>query len=177
MQHFPAAGGIVIFNRSWYNRAGVEHVMGLCIKEQYWVFLDICPDVEKYIVEGGIILLTYWFEVSCEEQERRFHARLDDPIRPGTLSPMDLPSLSRWFDYSRVRDAMPRATHTTHAPWHILRSDDKKRTRLNCISHLLSQTPYKKLSQQGIRPPQLSHKGGCDDQAALKGRNFVPDKY
>ena len=145
MQHFPAAGEIVIFDRSWYNRAGVEHVMGFCSEEQYQRFLELCPEFEKYIVEGGIILLKYWLEVSNEEQERRFLARIEDPLRQWKLSPMDLPSRSRWYDYSRARDAMLKATDTKHAPWHILRSDDKKRARLNCISHLLDQIPYKKL--------------------------------
>jgi polyphosphate kinase 2 len=177
MQHFPAAGEIVIFDRSWYNRAGVEHVMGFCTKEQYRRFLDICPDVEKYIVDGGTILLKYWLEVGHEEQERRFQARIDDPIRQWKLSPMDLPSLSRWYEYSRARDAMLKATDTKYAPWHILLSDDKKRARLNCISHLLSQIPYKKERHDKIRLPKRSKERAYDDQTTLKGRNFVPEKY
>ena len=177
MQHFPAAGEIVIFDRSWYNRAGVEHVMGFCSDEQYQRFLELCPEIEKYIVEGGIILLKYWLEVSNEEQERRFQARIEDPLRQWKLSPMDLPSRSRWYDYSRARDAMLKATDTKHAPWHILRSDDKKRARLNCISHLLAQIPYKKLRQEKIDLPERSKKGAYDDGAALKGRMFVPEKY
>jgi polyphosphate kinase 2 len=177
MQHFPAAGEIVIFDRSWYNRAGVEHVMGFCTKEQYRRFLDLCPEVEKYIVNGGIILLKYWLEVSNEEQERRFQARIDDPLRQWKLSPMDLPSRSHWYEYSRARDEMLKATDTKYAPWHVLRSDDKKRARLNCISHLLSQISYKKLPREKIRLPKRSTKGAYDDQSTLKGRKFVPEKY
>lgn len=177
MQHFPAAGEIVIFDRSWYNRAGVEHVMGFCTKDQYQRFLALCPEVEKYIVEGGIVLLKYWLEVSNEEQERRFQARISDPIRQWKLSPMDLPSRSRWYDYSRARDEMLRVTDTKYSPWHILRSDDKKRARLNCIAHLLSQIPYKALPQKKIQLPKRSKKGAYNDQATLKGRKFVPEKY
>src|SRR4051812_24880398 len=131
MQHFPAAGEIVIFDRSWYNRAGVEYVMGFCTAEQHRRFLDLCPVVEKFIVSSGIILLKYWLEVSNEEQERRFKARIEDPLRHWKLSPMDLPSRSNWYDYSRARDIMLEATDTAIAPWHIVRSDDKKRVRLN----------------------------------------------
>jgi polyphosphate kinase 2 len=177
MQHFPAAGEIVIFDRSWYNRAGVEHVMGFCTDEQYQRFLKLCPEIEKYIVEGGIILIKYWLEVSNEEQERRFMARINDPLRQWKLSPMDLPSRSRWYDYSRARDAMLEATDSDFAPWHILRSDDKKRARLNCISHLLSQIPHEKLPHENVRLPDRSNKGAYDDQATLTERRFVPEKY
>jgi polyphosphate kinase 2 (PPK2 family) len=151
--------------------------MGFCTKEQYRRFLTNCPEFEKYIVEGGIILLKYWLEVSNEEQERRFQARIDDPIRQWKLSPMDLPSRSQWYEYSRARDEMLRATDTKRAPWHILRSDDKKRARLNCISHLLSQIPYKKLPREKIKLPKRSTKGAYNDRATLKGRRFVPEKY
>jgi polyphosphate kinase 2 (PPK2 family) len=177
MQHFPAAGEIVIFDRSWYNRAGVERVMGFCTEEQHRRFLENCPQVEKYIVEGGVVLIKYWLEVSDDEQERRFLARINDPVRQWKLSPMDLPSRSRWYDYSRARDEMLEATDSEHAPWHILRSDDKKRARLNCIAHLLSQIPYKKLPQEKIQLPKRSTKGAYDDQASLKGRKLVPEKY
>src|SRR5690242_15593763 len=136
MAHFPAAGEIVIFDRSWYNRAGVEYVMGFCTKEQHNRFLELCPTVEKYLVSSGIILLKFWLEVGQDEQERRFQARIDDPLRQWKLSPMDLPSRSRWYDYSRARDLMLEATDTDTAPWHIVRSDDKQRARLNCITHL-----------------------------------------
>jgi polyphosphate kinase 2 len=177
VQHFPAAGEIVIFDRSWYNRAGVEHVMGFCTQEQYQRFLDRCPEIEQYIVEGGILLLKYWLEVSNEVQEERFLARINDPIRQWKLSPMDLPSRSRWYDYSRARDAMLDATDSKHAPWHVLRSDDKKRARLNCIAHLLDQIPHKKLPQERVELPKRSKKGAYDDEATLKGRRFVPEKY
>ena len=177
MQHFPAAGEIVIFDRSWYNRAGVERVMGFCSEEQYERFLDLCPSVERFIVENGIFLIKYWLEVSNQEQERRFRARIEDPVRQWKLSPMDLPSRSRWFEYSRARDKMLKATDTKCAPWHVLRSDDKKRARLNCISHLLKQIPYKKLPKEKIDLPDRSKKGAYDDQASLKGRRFVPEKY
>ena len=175
MEHFPAAGEIVIFDRSWYNRAGVERVMGFCTEEQYRRFLENCPDVEKYIVDGGIHLIKYWLEVSNEEQERRFLARIEDPVRQWKLSPMDLPSRERWYEYSRARDEMLKATDTKHAPWHILRSDDKKRARLNCIAHLLSQIPYKPLPQSKIDLPKRSKKGAYDDQSSIKNRRFVPD--
>jgi len=177
MAHFPAAGEVVIFDRSWYNRAGVEHVMGFCTDEQYERFLDLCPDMEKYIVDGGIHLVKYWLEVGNKEQERRFEARITDPLRQWKLSVMDLPSREKWYEYSRARDAMLKATDTRHAPWHILNSDDKKRARLNCIAHLLGQIPYKKLPKPKIDLPKRSKKHEYDDQATLKGRRFVPEKY
>jgi polyphosphate kinase 2 len=175
IEHFPAAGEIVIFDRSWYNRAGVERVMGFCSKAQYERFLELCPDFEKYIIEGGIILLKYWLEVSNEEQERRFLARINDPVRQWKLSPMDLPSRERWYGYSRARDEMLKATDTDSAPWHILRSDDKKRARINCIAHLLSQIPYKAAPQSKIDLPKRSEKGAYDDQRSLKLRRVVPE--
>jgi len=177
MAHFPAAGEIVIFDRSWYNRAGVEHVMGFCTDEQYQRFLDLCPDIEKYILDGGIHLVKYWLEVSNKEQERRFAARITDPLRQWKLSVMDLPSREKWYEYSHARDAMFKATDTKHAPWHILNSDDKKRARLNCIAHLLDQIPYKKLKRGKIDLPKRSKKHEYDDQATLKGRRVVPEKY
>jgi len=133
--HFPAAGEIVIFDRSWYNRAGVEYVMGFCTKPQQRRFLQQCPVVENWIAEGGIVLLKYWLEVSNKEQERRFKARITDPLRQWKLSPIDLPSRSRWYDYSRARDMMLDATDTKAVPWHILRSDDKKRSEQNQLFH------------------------------------------
>jgi polyphosphate kinase 2 len=177
MQHFPAAGEIVIFDRSWYNRAGVEHVMGFCTKEQYRAFLDICPEVERYIVNGGIKLIKIWLEVSDKEQKRRFEARIDDPLRQWKLSPVDLPSRSHWFDYSRARDRMLDVTDTKWAPWHILRSDDKKRARLNCIRHILDLLPYKKVPRDKIKLPDRSMKYAYDDQSTLKKRRFVAEKY
>jgi polyphosphate kinase 2 len=174
---FPAAGEIVIFDRSWYNRAGVEHVMGFCTNAQRQRFLKLCPVVENWIVESGILLIKYWLEVSNEEQERRFKARIDDPLRQWKLSPMDLPSRSRWYEYSRARDMMLEATDTAAAPWFILRSDDKKRARLNCISHLLSQIPYKKVPRERVDMPKRSNKGTYNDQATIQGRRFVPATF
>ncbi len=177
LAHFPAAGEVVIFDRSWYNRAGVERVMGFCTDEQYHRFLELCPITEQYIVDSGILLFKFWLEVSDREQERRFQARLSDPIRQWKLSPMDLPSRSKWYEYSRARDAMLKATDTKHAPWRILRSDDKKRARLNCLAHLLDLIPYKKLPRKKIELPGREKKHAYDDQATLKGRKFVPEKY
>jgi polyphosphate kinase 2 len=177
MAHFPAAGEVVIFDRSWYNRAGVEHVMGFCSKEQHRLFLEKCPEIEKYIVEGGIILIKFWLEVSDKEQKRRFEARITDPIRQWKLSPMDLPSRTKWFEYSKARDLMLKATDTKWAPWRILVSDDKKRARLNCIHHLLKLIPYKKVPREKIKLPKRSTKGAYDDQATIKDRKFVPEKY
>jgi len=177
MQHFPAAGEIVIFDRSWYNRAGVEHVMGFCSKEQYQAFLENCPEAERYVVNGGIKLIKIWLEVSDKEQKRRFEARIDDPLRQWKLSNMDLPSRSKWFEYSRARDKMLDATDTKWAPWHVLRSDDKKRARLNCIRHILDLLPYKKVPRDKIKLPDRSMKHAYDDQASLKNRKFVTEKY
>ena len=177
MAHFPAAGEIVIFDRSWYNRAGVEHVMGFCSKQQYRTFLKLCPTVEKYIVNGGIILIKYWMEVGQKEQERRFEARIKDPLRQWKLSPMDLESFRRWNEYSRARDAMLAATDTRHAPWYIVRSDDKKKARLNCITHLLSMIPYGKVPHDKVKLPKRKNKDSYDDQATIRRRHFVPEKY
>jgi polyphosphate kinase len=177
MAHFPAAGEIVIFDRSWYNRAGVEYVMGFCSKEQHRRFLERCPEVEGYIVAGGILLIKYWLEVGDKEQKRRFQARITDPLRQWKLSPMDLPSRSRWYDYSKARDKMLEMTDTKHAPWYVLRSDNKKRARLNCMRHLLSLIPYKRLPRAKIKLPKRSAKGAYDDESSLKGRKLVPQKY
>ena len=145
LRHFPAGGEIVIFDRSWYNRAGVERVMEFCSMEQVGRFLEVAPEFEKAIVESGILLIKYWLEVTPEEQTRRLEARINDPRKIWKLSPMDLKSYNRWYDYSRARDDMFKATDTPWAPWHVIRSDDKKRARLNAISHLLSQIPYQDL--------------------------------
>jgi len=177
MQHFPAAGEVVILDRSWYNRAGVEHVMGFCSKEQHRRFLERCPLIEEYIVDGGIILIKYWLEVGKKEQLRRFEGRIKDPLRQWKLSPMDLESFRRWYEYSRARDLMLKATDSKHAPWFIIRSDDKKKARLNCISHFLSSIPYKRIPRPKVRLPERSNKGSYDDQASLKGRHFVPERY
>ena len=177
MNHFPAAGEIVIFDRSWYNRAGVEYVMGFCSKDQHKRFLELCPEVEKYIVDAGITLIKYWMEVGKKEQERRFEARIKDPLRQWKLSPMDLESFRRWYEFSRARDKMLAATDSKHAPWYLVRSDDKRKARLNCISHLLSMIPYGKVPRDKVRLPKRKNKDSYDDQAPLKGRRFVPEKY
>ena len=175
--HFPAAGEIVIFDRSWYNRAGVEYVMGFCTKEQHRRFLELCPAVEKVFIENGIQIIKFWLEVSNEEQERRFQARIVDPLRQWKLSPVDLPSRERWYEYSRARDLMLEATDTNHAPWYIIRSDNKKQARLNCISYLLSLIPRQKVSRKKVNLPKRSNKGAYNDQLTLKGKRFVPEKY
>jgi len=177
LAHFPAAGEITIFDRSWYNRAGVEYVMGFCTTKEHRRFLDLAPIIERYIVTSGILLIKYWLEVSNEEQERRFRARIEDPLRRWKLSPMDLPSRARWYEYSRARDMMLEASDTKQAPWNIVRSDDKKRARLNCIADLLSQLPYDRVPAKKVKLPKRSKKGSYDDQETLKGRRFVPEKY
>ncbi len=177
VRHFPAAGEIVIFDRSWYNRAGVEYVMGFCTPEQHQRFLNLCPQIEKYIVEGGTILIKLWLEVSNEEQKRRFEARVTDPLRQWKLSPMDLPSLERWYDYSRARDLMLKKTDTRIAPWYIVRSDDKKAARLNTIAHLLSRIPYKQLPQKKVKLPARSMKQAYNDTASIAHRRFVRERY
>jgi polyphosphate kinase 2 (PPK2 family) len=177
MAHFPAAGEIVIFDRSWYNRAGVERVMGFCTDEEYEAFLENCPKAERFITGSGIHLIKIWLEVSDEEQKRRFEARIDDPLRQWKLSPMDLPSRSKWFEYSRARDRMLEATDTKEAPWYILRSDDKKRARLNVIRHILSLVPYKKVPADKVKLPKRSMKDAYDDQATIENRKFVREVY
>jgi polyphosphate kinase 2 len=177
IERFPAAGEIVIFDRSWYNRAGVEYVMGFCSEEQHRRFLELCPEVEQYIVDGGIALIKVWLEVGKDEQERRFAARIDDPLRQWKLSPMDLESFRRWYDYSRARDMMLEKTDSEHAPWYIVRSDDKRRARLNCISHILKLIPYKKVSRAKVKLPRRSSKGQYDDQASLQRVKLVAEKY
>ena len=176
VEHFPAAGEIVIFDRSWYNRAGVEHVMGFCTGGEYDRFLQMCPAIEKYVVDGGIVLIKYWLEVGKKEQQRRFEARISDPLRQWKLSPMDLESFRRWDEYSRARDRMLEATDTKFAPWYILRSDDKRTARLNCIRHLLSLIPYEEAPRKKVKLPARRTTGVYDDQAALKGKCFVPEE-
>ena len=175
--HFPAAGEIVVFDRSWYNRAGIEHVMGFCDKNEYESFLRLCPLVEKVIVANGIQLIKFWLEVGQQEQERRMTARIHDPLRQWKLSPMDLESWPRWYEYSRARDRMLDVTDTKHAPWYILRSDDKRRARLNCLAQILDLVPYKKVPRDKVRLPKRWTKHRYDDQASLKGRAFVPERF
>jgi len=176
-EHFPAAGEIVIFDRSWYNRAGVEYVMGFCTEKEHRRFLELCPQGEQWIIESGIQLIKIWLEVGMKEQERRFEARIEDPLRQWKLSPMDMPSFERWWDYSKARDSMLKATDTKHAPWYILHSDDKKRARLNGIAHILSLIPYKKIKHAKVKLPKRSKKGAYDDSAVLAGRHLVPEIY
>jgi polyphosphate kinase 2 len=175
--HFPAAGEIVIFDRSWYNRAGVEHVMGFCTKEQHKRFLQVCPQFEKQIVDNGIRLIKYWLEVSNKEQKRRFEARVADPLRQWKLSDMDLPARERWYDYSRARDLMLEATDTEYAPWHIVRSDDKRRARLNLISHFLSLFPYEAEPRKAVKLPGRDKANAYDDAATIQSRRWIEEKY
>ena len=177
VRHLPAAGEIVIFDRSWYNRAGVEYVLGFCTPDQHDRFLEVVPEFERMLIDNGIILLKYWLEVSNEEQARRFEARIEDPLRQWKLSRTDLPSREKWYEYSRARDLMFKATDTRQAPWFIVPSDDKKRARLNCIHHLLGRIPYGKVPREKVKLPGRSKKKAYDDQASLRGRRFVPAKY
>jgi polyphosphate kinase 2 len=177
IEQFPAAGEILIFDRSYYNRAGVEYVMGFCSEEQHKGFLNTCPEIEKLIVDGGIQLIKIWLEVGKDEQEKRFAARISDPLRQWKLSPMDVDSYNRWYDYSRARDAMFKATDTKHAPWSIVFSNDKRRARLNTISHILATIPYERAPRTKVKLPKRSNKGKYDDQASLKGRRVIADRY
>ena len=177
IERFPAGGEVVIFDRSWYNRPGVEYVMGFCTEQQNRHFLENCPQVEKYIVAAGIILIKIWLEVGKGEQERRFLARINDPLRQWKLSPMDLESYRRWYDYSRARDMMLRKTDSKHAPWYVVRSDDKRRARLNCISHILKRIPFERVSRAKVKLPKRSDKHKYDDQGSLNGMKFVAEKY
>ncbi len=174
--HLPAAGEVVIFDRSWYNRAGVERVMGFCSSEDTTRFLEMCPSWERAMVENGIILIKYWFEVSQQEQTKRFLARINDGRKIWKLSPMDIESHRRWYDYSRARDDMLLATNTPFAPWYIVNADDKKRARLNCISHLLSLIPYKEIKRELVKLPKRQKPHGY---AEPKNRryNFVPEAF
>jgi len=175
LPHLPAAGEIVIFDRSWYNRAGVERVMGFCTEEQARRFLQIAPQVERAIVESGVILIKYWLEVSPEEQTRRLEGRIHDGRKIWKLSPMDLDSYSRWYDYSRARDEMFAATDTAWAPWFVVPSDDKERARLNLITHLLDHIPYKEVHREKIKLPKRQKPGGYrEPDYPFK---FVPEEY
>jgi polyphosphate kinase 2 (PPK2 family) len=177
VSRFPAAGEVVIFDRSWYNRAGVEYVMNFVTEQQHKRFLRLCPEIEKYIVEGGITLIKIWLEVGKAEQERRFRARIEDPLRQWKLSPMDLASYRHWYRYSKARDLMLEATDTEQVPWHIVRTDDKRRGRLNCIAHILSRIPYEKVRHSKVKLPKRSNKGEYDDQASLTERRFAAEDY
>jgi polyphosphate kinase len=173
--HFPAAGEVVIFDRSWYNRAGVERVMGFCQPEETERFLELAPSFERAMVDSGIVLVKYWLEVSAAEQTRRLQRRIQDPRKVWKLSEMDLLSYRRWYDYSRARDAMLAATDTAWAPWYVARTDDKQRGRLNLISHLLSQVPYKPLAPQEVRLPRRQRAGGYVEPALPL--RYIPTPY
>ena len=177
IEHFPTKGEIVIFDRSWYNRAGVEHVLGFCTPEQHDAFLANISVFEKFVVAGGVQLIKIWLESSDKEQKRRFEARIDDPLRQWKLSPVDLFSRKLWFDYSRARDLMLKASDTEEAPWYILRSDDKKRARLNGLAHILSLIPYEKVKREKVKMPKRSMKHAYDDQKAIENRKFVKEAY
>jgi polyphosphate kinase 2 len=177
VQHFPAGGEIVLFDRSWYNRAGVERVMGFCEPEQTVRLLQYVPVFEQMIVEGGVQLIKYWLEVGMEEQEKRFKSRIEDPRKVWKLSPMDVESYRRWYDYSRARDAMLMATDRELAPWHIVRADDQKRARLNCIAHLLSQIDYEDVPAEDVELGERDTSDAYDDAASIADRRFVPERY
>ena len=177
IQRFPAAGEIVLFDRSWYNRAGVERVMNFCTKKQYEHFLAATPIFERWMVDSGIQLIKYWFDISIQEQERRFQARIEDPRKIWKLSPMDVESFKRWYDYSRARDGMLSATSSGWAPWYIVQADNKRRARLNCISHFLSQIPYRELPRDKVKLGKRSLKGKYDDRASIAQYSFIPEKY
>jgi polyphosphate kinase 2 len=177
IRRFPAAGEIVLFDRSWYNRAGVERVMKFCTKDEYERFLQDTPMFERWMVESGIQLIKYWFDISMEEQERRFQDRMDDPRKIWKLSPMDVASFKRWYDYSRARDDMLAATSSGWAPWYIVHADNKRHARLNCISHLLSLIPYKKLPREKVALGKRNMKGKYDDQKSIAQFRFIPQKY
>jgi polyphosphate kinase 2 len=175
MAHFPAAGEVIIFDRSWYNRAGVEHVMGFCTDKQYREFLTLLPEVERVVIGQGIILIKYWLEVSQEEQERRFQDRINDGRKIWKLSPMDVEAYRRWYDYSRARDEMFAATDTPVSPWYVIQSDDKRRARLNCIAHLLSLIPYQELPTEPVKLGKRQPPNGYKEPERANHR--VPEVY
>ncbi len=174
--HLPAAGEMVLFDRSWYNRAGVEKVMGFCTDEQYWEFLRSCPNFERMLIRSGIILMKYWFSVSADEQERRFQARLKDPTKRWKLSKMDVASRDKWMEYSKAKDEMMAYTDTKISPWYVVEADNKKRARLNCISHLLNKISFKEIQLSEIKlKPRKDHKGYV--RPPINEQTFVPEKY
>jgi polyphosphate kinase 2 len=175
MKEMPAAGEVILFDRSWYNRALVEHVMEFVTQKQYERFLQLCPAFEALLRDNGILLIKYWFEVSEKEQHRRFLRRIQDPMRRWKLSPMDLESHRRWYDYSRARDAMFAATDTQQSPWHVVQTDDKMRARLNCISHLLSAVPWKRVPRDNVRLPKRQKPHGYKDPQW--NYRWIPQKY
>ena len=174
--HLPAAGEMTLFDRSWYNRAGVERVMGFCTEEEYREFMRSCPEFERMLVRSGIILIKYWFSVSDEEQERRFKSRLTDPLKRWKLSPMDLQSRSRWIEYSKAKDAMFAYTDIKQAPWYVVNADIKKHARLNCIRHLLNMIPYEDVTPENITLPELKRDTGYV-RPPIQEQTFVEDWY
>ncbi len=176
VHHLPAAGELVLFDRSWYNRAGVERVMGYCSEEEYWQFLRQCPIFERMLIQSGTTLIKYWFSVSAEEQERRFRRRMEDPKRRWKLSPMDLESRSRWVDYSRAKDQMFLHTDLPDSPWWVVEADDKRRARLNCIHHLLSQIPHETIERKKVVLPPLQTKQGYV-RPAMERQRIVTDQF
>jgi polyphosphate kinase 2 len=174
--HLPAAGEMVLFDRSWYNRAGVERVMGFCTEEEYWDFLRSCPSFENMLIRSGLILIKYWFSVSNKEQERRFRQRIEDPTRRWKISPMDVESRLKWIEYSKAKDDMFSYTDTKQSPWYVVEADDKRRARLNCISHLLSMIPYEEVPREDIELPPLE-KDKSYVRPPMSEQTFVPNKY
>lgn len=174
--HLPAAGEMVLFDRSWYNRAGVERVMGFCTEQEYREFFRACPEFERMLIRSGVILIKYWFSISDEEQERRFQARIEDPVKRWKLSPMDLESRVRWVEYSKAKDEMFSHTDIKQAPWYVVPADNKRRARLNCIHHLLRVVPYEDLTPKAIElPPRQAEKGYV--RPPITDQTFVPEVY
>ncbi|WP_044203307.1 polyphosphate kinase 2 [Flammeovirga sp. OC4] len=173
--HLPAAGEIVLFDRSWYNRAGVEHVMGFCTEDQYQEFLRTCPEFERMLIRSGIILIKYWFSVSDDEQEKRFSERINSSIKRWKFSEMDLESRNKWVEYSKAKDNMFAYTDTKQSPWYVVKADDKKKARLNCMTHLLSKIPYEEIKYKKIELPPINKEGYV--RPPLDEQTFVPDKY
>jgi polyphosphate kinase 2 len=173
--HLPAAGEIVLFDRSWYNRAGVEHVMGFCTDEEYWDFLRSCPRFEEMLIHSGVILIKYWFSVSDEEQENRFRERIEDPLKRWKFSDMDLESRSLWIEYSKAKDEMFSYTDTKISPWFVVNADDKRKARLNCIHHLLSMIPYKEIKHKKIALPKINMEGYV--RPPISDQTFIPEIY
>ncbi len=175
VNHLPAAGEMVLFDRSWYNRAGVEHVMGFCTEEEYWDFLRSCPRFEEMLLQSGIILIKYWISVSDEVQEERFRERIEDPLKRWKFSPMDLESRTRWVEYSKAKDEMFAYTDTKISPWYVVNADDKRRARLNCIHHLLTMIPYEEISYEKVKLPAIHTEGYV--RPPISSQTFVPEIY
>jgi polyphosphate kinase 2 (PPK2 family) len=177
VQHFPSGGEVVIFDRSYYNRAGVERVMGFCTEKEYQFFMNEVVDFERWIVEGETYLIKYWMSVPNEEQLRRFMTRVNDPAEQWKLTPIDLDARTHWYDYSRARDAMLEISDTEIAPWHIVKCGDRHRAHLNCITHLLNQIPYEEIPHEQVALPERDESTAYDDEAAISNRRFIPEIY